>query len=267
MNCPLCSSSEKITKEFKNSTVYICKNCSLEFLEKQQDSDYYQNYCEHFDLSDTKIDELRDIQYSIHAEHIKKNISKGNLLDVGCSSGELLSRLKNDSNYDLFGIDPDKLAIDSAKQKYGSKITFSDSYLTNFESNKTFDAFIFRGTFQYLGNELISSMKKIKSLSTKSSKILMYSIPNSDSFLYHFLGENWHMFHKLEHTLIFNRLSILKLCEIFNYKLIELSYPYLETPYANPKKDYENLIDIIHNKKTNSFPFWGNIFQAVLEKN
>ncbi len=75
------------------------------------------------------------------------------------------------------------------------------------------------------------------------------------------------MLHKLEHTIIFTRLSILKLCEIFDYKLIELSYPYLETPYANLKKDYENLIDIIHNKKTNSFPFWGNIFQAVLEKN
>ena len=98
------------------------------------------------------------------------------------------------------------------------------------------------------------------------SKILIYSIPNSDSFLYTFLGENWHMFHKLEHTLIFNQLSIMKLCEIFNYKLIELSYPYLETPYANPKKDYENLIDLIQNKKTKSFPFWGNIFQAVLEK-
>ena len=267
MNCPLCLSTEKSIKKFENSTVYICSNCSLEFLEKQQNSNYYQNYHQHFDLSDRKIDELRNIQYSIHVEHIKKNIPKGNLLDVGCSSGELLSRLKNNTNYNLFGIDPDKSAIDSAKKKYDNDINFTDSYLTNYESDKKFDAFIFRGTFQYLGNELISSMKKIHSLSTKSSRILMYSIPNSDSFLYNLLGENWHMFHKLEHTLIFNRLSILKLCKIFNYKLIELSYPYLETPYANPKKDYENLIDIIQNNKIKSFPFWGNIFRAVLEKN
>ena len=168
MNCPLCLSVEKSTKNFQNSTVYICNNCSLEFLEKQQNSNYYQNYYEHFDLTDTKIDELRNIQYSIHAEHVKKNISKGNLLDVGCSSGELLSRLKNNSNYNLFGIDPDKSAIDSANKKHGTEINFKNSYLTNYESNNKFDAFIFRGTFQYLGDELISSMKKIQSLSTES---------------------------------------------------------------------------------------------------
>jgi len=41
----------------------------------------------------------------------------------------------------------------------------------------------------------------------------------------------------------------LKVCEIFRYKLIELSYPYLETPYANPEQEDEDLINLIKAKK------------------
>ena len=58
----------------------------------------------------------------------------------------------------------------------------------------------------------------------------------------------------------------MKLCEIYNYKICECSYPYLETPYANPAENYKNLIQLIKGKKNNSFPFWGNIMQIVLEK-
>ena len=94
----------------------------------------------------------------------------------------------------------------------------------------------------------------------------MYSIPNSDSILYHILGDKRHMFNKLEHTLIFNRNSILKLCELFNYKPIEISFPYLETPYSNVEEDYNSLINLIKKNETKSFPFWGNIMQIILEK-
>jgi len=240
--------------------------CSLQYLDEQQSRKYYQKYHEHFDLSNSEIDKLRKIQYSIHAEHLQKIISKGFILDVGCSSGELLSTLKNKPNYHLYGIDPDEQAISIGQKKFGPEIQFSSCYLTEYETDVKFDCFVFRGTFQYLGPNLRTTLKKIEKISSKNSKIVMYSIPNSDSFLYYILGEKWHMFHSLEHTLIFNKKSILKLCEIFNYKPIEISYPYLDTPYANLKENYESLIKLIQGSETKSFPFWGNILQVVLEK-
>ena len=60
--------------------------------------------------------------------------------------------------------------------------------------------------------------------------------------------------------------SVTELCERFDYKIQECSYPYLETPYANCVKDNESLIQLIKGEKKKSFPFWGNIMQIVLEK-
>jgi len=152
------------------------------------------------------------------------------------------------------------------KKNLELKFNFFDCDLVNFDTEIKFDCIIFRGTFQYLSTDLCKSMKKLNQICSKNSKIIILSLPNSDSFLYKILKNKWHLFHKLEHTLIFNRKSLYKLCEIYGYRIIELSYPYLETPYANITEDYENLIKLILDKKQISFPFWGNIIQVVLEK-
>ena len=170
LDCPLCSSSEKSIVKFDSCQVFVCQNCSLQYLNEQQDPDYYQRYHKNFDLHTSRNDQLRDIQYSIHAEHIQSIISKGKILDVGCSSGELISRLVKNKNYELYGIDPDQKAIEQAKINYPSA-SFSSCYLTDFETNEKFDAFIFRGTFQYLGNHLQNTMKKIDSISNSKTKI------------------------------------------------------------------------------------------------
>ena len=266
MNCPLCNSNNKQNKKLSNSQISICNDCSLNFIESKQDDNYYDGFCENFDLTDSKIDKLRDKQYELHTKYIQKIIPKGKILDVGCSSGELLKRISKEGNYELVGIDPDKKAIKNAQDK-NKKIKFFESDLIKFDLENNFDAFVFRGTFQYLSYDLIKSLKKMRTIGKQNAKIIILSLPNSDSILYKILGDNWHMFHKLEHTLIFNRKSFLKLCDIFNFKLVECTYPYMETPYANPEKDSQDLIDLIKLNKEKSFPFWGNLMQVVLEIN
>jgi len=266
MNCQLCGSDEQTVIELSSCEVNVCRNCTLQFIDEQTDNNYYQGFYEHFDLNNSEHDKLRKTQYSLQAEHLKKTIPSGKILDVGCSSGELLSNIVGKPQYSLYGIDPDKKAISQAKKKFGSEIQFFDSDLIHYETDIKYDGIVFRGTLQYLGSDLRMTMEKISKIFSSNGKMVMYSIPNSDSIQYYLLKDKWQLFHKLEHRLIFNRCSILKLCEIFKYKLIELSYPYLETPYANPEKDYEDLINLIKEKKIKSFPFWGNSMQIVLQK-
>ncbi len=266
MNCPLCNSDNKRERKLSNSNVSICNECSLNFIETKQEDEYYDGFCERFDLTDSKIDKLREIQYDLHAKYVQKIIPKGKILDIGCSSGELLKRISLNGNYQLVGIDPDKKAINIAQKKY-NKIKFFESDLIRFNLENNFDGFIFRGTFQYLSYDLITSLKKIKSIGKPKSKIIILSLPNSDSILYKILGDKWHMYHELEHTLIFNRKCFLKLCDIFNFNLLECSYPYMDTPYANPENDSQDLINLIKFNKEKSFPFCGNIMQIILEIN
>ncbi len=268
MICPLCNSKKIQEIKMQLCKIYQCNYCFLQFFSDNKydkDKNYLKKYGE--SRSDKSVlSKLRQVQYSIDAKHLKKNVLKGNVLDVGCSTGEFLSKLCKDSKLHLYGIDTDKDAISIAKNKSESSIDFINTDLINYQTNLKFDCIVFRGSFQFLGHDLKETLEKISKIGSKNCKIIIYSLPNSDSILYYLLKDNWHLFDKFSHTLIFNRISIMKLCELYNYKIHELSYPYLETPYANRIENYENLIQLIEGKKKNSFPFWGNIMQIVLEK-
>jgi len=266
MRCLLCNCETSVTIPIANDSIYECTNCSLQFMPEIKSDDYYDDYFDKFRSNNSNLDDLRKKQYNIDAQHMSNFLVSGNILDVGCSTGEFLSHFLAKSDCNLFGIDLDKGAISKAKKLYGEKIHFSVGHLHNFSEVKKFDCIVFRGTFQYLGSNLRLTMEKIQKILTKNGKILIYVLPNSDSFLYYYLKEKWHLFNRTEHTIIFNKKSILELCKLYNFKLLEISYPYLDTVYANPKKDYQSLIDLINEKKLQSFTFWGNIMQVVMKK-
>ena len=268
MVCPLCDSKEFQEFKMNSCKVYQCNQCFLQYInnkENKKKSHYLKNYNESR-KEDSTSSKLRQIQYSLDAKHLEKIISKGNILDVGCSTGKFLDNLSKIPNFNLYGIDPDMDAIAIAKKKCNSKIKFTNTDLNNYQTNLKFDCIIFRGSFQFLGYDLKKTLDRISKMSSKNIKIIIYSLPNSDSILYHLLKDEWHLFDEFSHTLIFNRNAITELCERFDYKIQECSYPYLETPYANCVKDNESLIQLIKGEKKKSFPFWGNIMQIVLEK-
>ena len=75
------------------------------------------------------------------------------------------------------------------------------------------------------------------------------------------------MFHPFEHQIIFNRKALLFLKNKFKFRLEEMSFPYLETPYADVEKDYLGILDIINKKSLKGVPFWGSTIQCVLVNN
>lgn len=266
--CPLCDSKKYHEIKMDRCIVYQCNNCTLEYINDQEykiDNNYLKNYDKVRNKKSTSS-KLRQIQYTLDAKHLEKNISQGNVLDVGCSTGDFLNILSQNPDLHLFGIDIDKDAISIAKTKYNSGINFFNTNLINYQTNLKFDCIVFRGSFQFLGSDLKGTLKKISEISSKNTKILIYSLPNSESILYYFLKDKWNLFDEFSHTLIFNKTSLMKLCKLYKYKIKECSFPYLETPYANQVNDYESLIQLINGEKKDSFPFLGNIIQVVLEK-
>ena len=85
--------------------------------------------------------------------------------------------------------------------------------------------------------------------------------------MYHLLKDKWNLFDQNTHKLIFNESSIEKLCKLYNFEIEHLSYPYLDTPYANPSKDYKKIIQSIRSGNFTNVPFWGNLMQVILKIN
>ena len=99
--------------------VYQCDSCTLEYINDQEykiDNDYLKNYNKVRNEKSTSS-KLRQIQYTLDSIHFSKNVSQGNVLDVGCSTGDFLNILSQKPDLRLFGIDTDKDAISTAKIK------------------------------------------------------------------------------------------------------------------------------------------------------
>lgn len=262
--CPLCSSYNIKTIKFEKQRIKKCVECDLQFIPtNSQNQNYFKNYFKFRNHTSSHY-KLRLKQYDIDTIFFSDIVSKGSVLDVGCSDGVFLSKLDKIGNYNLFGIDPDKFAINNAKKKF-PKIKFEANNLLKFQPKIKFDAIIFRGSFQFLGIELRNTLKKLPSILKRNARIYIFSLPNSDSFLYYLHKEKWNLFDEKTHKLIFNEFSIQKLCKLYNFEIEHFSYPYLNTPYANPIKDYKKLIQSIHSGNFSNVPFWGNIIQLVLK--
>jgi len=263
-NCPLCSSINIKTIKLQKQKIEKCISCNLQFIKtSSQDTSYFKNYNK-FRNHNSSHFKLRLKQYEIDSNFLSNIVSKGNILDVGCSDGVFLSKLNHVGTYNLFGIDPDEMAIKNAKKKF-PKIKFKTSNLLEFEPKIKFDAIVFRGSFQFLGLELQDTLKKLHRISKRKTKFFLFSLPNSDSFLYYLLQEKWNLFDEKSHKLIFNKFSIERLCELYNFEIEHTSYPYIDTPYANPLKDYKKMVQSIQSGNLTNIPFWGNIIQLVLK--
>ena len=267
--CLICGTKNNNLEDLNGIFLTKCNECGFQYIPNNNqylEKNYYSNYSRREDSTTDKRNELRREQYRIDAKFLSKYISKNSrILDVGCSAGHFLFEISNCYNLDsLMGIDIDSSAITKAKSKYSEAI-FKNIELLKLDSNETFDLILFRGTFQYLGEKLQKSITHLKKLLNKNGKIIIFSLPSSDSLIYKLLGDKWSLFNP-EMPLIFNEKSLRFLCEQSSLTIDDLSYPYLEDIYSNIEEDYKELIKIINGKSKKSTPFWGAIMRVVLSQ-
>lgn len=267
--CPSCNFA-KISKEFIGIyPINKCNNCDLVFiLETEVPSKNYSQYFQNQRLLDTKSRSLREKQYEIDLNHLQKD-NHGALLDVGCSDGIFLEKISKLEKFEfLQGIDIDNSAIKSVNERCLDKgIKFTNVDLLNFNSDILFHTIVFRGTFQYLGVTLKESILKCKEILHDNGRIYIYSLPHLDSFVFSLLGDKWTMFNPSEHRLFFNSKSINYLCKIYGFQIREISFPYVNTPYEDLKKNYRQIVELISKGlEVSNIPFYGNVMQIILEK-
>ena len=268
--CFLCGSSDVEHENIGDVLLVKCNACEFQHIPnnlKYLGDGYFSEYYDRRRKSDGNLNVLRKKQYQIDARYASQfTFDDSSVLDVGCSSGDFLSVINgNGKRLNLNGIDIDKSAIDEAKKKYSDIASFEENNLLDVSSEKIFDVILFRGTLQYLGDRLHDSMHHLNRLLSDDGKIIIFSLPSTDAFMYYLLRDKWALFHP-EMNLMFNENSIGYLADKYGYEIERLEYPYLGDVYSNPKNDYENIKKIILGEYSNSVPFWGSLMTVVLHK-
>jgi len=180
--CPLCGHDKNkalFVQKFANNLVHkitSCQNCGFIFVSNSPDQKYYSMYYKTMSKYEHERDEeIHKIYINIIKRYCKKSVK---ILDVGCSTGHLLYKLRKKGYKNIFGIDPSPKCKDLALQNFNINIETSDFF--SFSSRKKFGLIIFAAVFEHL--------EQVKKAVDKTSKLLsenghvFISVPDGGSF-------------------------------------------------------------------------------------
>ena len=233
-DCPICSCPEKtfLYKQNFNNTaislidnydVVVCMNCGFVYAENIPSQASFNNYYElmskyEFNYKDGIVSNdyidyfTKVVKFTI--PHINDKNAK--ILDIGCSTGALLSIFKSNGYSNLLGVDPSPSCVRATKKLYNIKAIVNN--ISNFNTNEKFDLIILSAVLEHLV-DLDSSMQKIWSL-LKNQGLLFIEVPDAERFD-SYISAPFQQF-SIEHTNYFSQYSIKNLLSRFSFKIIKM---------------------------------------------
>ncbi|MGE0558425.1 MAG: class I SAM-dependent methyltransferase [Burkholderiales bacterium] len=222
--------------------------------EKQKaryDSSYFSAY---------RNDPKREAMYVAERARIKKlKPSGGRILDVGCGLGGFLAGFAPEQ-WQRHGVEISEMAAGEAR-KAGIQVNdFAKAYDY---PDEYFDVITFRGSLQLIPTPFAVIQTCIKLL-VPGGILVFLATPNSNSPYYRrfktlpFLTPHGNF-------LIPSDIMMRNALQNFGLRIIEISYPYLETPYARPISDHlKFLMSYFGIRK--KFAFWKSSMEIYSEK-
>lgn len=210
MNCIICSSEVELFATSKGFNIYKCKKCGFGFTKdlKVNSSDYHRD-----DTYITEENLFKNI-FEKRVNIISKFTKGGKVLEVGCSTGLMLSLFKN-KGWEVVGVEVSKKAAEKAMQR-GIKVETKPFEDINF--NGKFDLIIFNHTLEHLQD--IKGVLKKASILLNIGGVLYIDLPNFDSVTANLQKQSWPLLLPNEHLWHFTYLSLKKILEENNMKII-----------------------------------------------
>lgn len=200
---------------------------------------------------------LRLKQFELDKKFITRYKKKGTICDVGCSTGEFLSHIKWEG--EKYGMEINHYA----KKIASSFINFEKNIFT--EKN-FFDLVVFRGTIQHVEDPFYMIRKTHEALK-KDGYIIFLATPNIESILYK-LKNTLPVFYNYEDTIYYRPSfqALTNLLKNYNFEVIEVNFPYINTPYSDFAGDHFKFLKNIFSKNFYPHPFWGSMMNIIAKK-
>tara|TARA_Y100000768_G_scaffold383505_1_gene365777 strand:- start:259 stop:1134 length:876 start_codon:yes stop_codon:yes gene_type:complete len=207
-------------------------------------------------------------QYEQDKKFIENFITSGKCLDVGCGGGLFLESLNK--NFTKYGIDIDNTSIKYAKDNFNSDYRVESLGEDSFNYN-SLDLIIMRGVIEHVLDPNLY-VKRCSELLVKGGYVFICATPNISSFTAKFYKQRWNLWHPIQHINLFDENTLTLLFEKYGFEKKIITYPYINTPYEDLEKDYQelekDLINIFQGKNIDriSPPFWGNMISVIYIK-
>jgi SAM-dependent methyltransferase len=217
---------------------------------KRYDDTYFSVY---------RDDPNRLVMYRAERRRVEQLVPSGRILDVGCGLGGFLAMFPSD-RWERYGVDVAEIAIREARAR-GIHINDFDrayDYPEGF-----FDVVILRGSLQLIPTPFAVLQICIRLLAA-GGVLALLSTPNSNSPYYRRFG-TLPFLTPQANFLVPSDTMMRNALQNFGMDIIEIRYPYMDTPYARPFRDhlYYALSFLGVNRK---FAFWRSTMEVYARK-
>lgn len=221
---------------------------------RHNDADLYD---ENYFVSRTMNDVKRLESFRREGRYISQYSSNsGAILDIGCSTGEFLTTIGWKGM--KYGIEISELARGAAIE---TGIVFDECVV---DQRDSFDVVIFRGTIQLLPNPF-EYMQIAYDVLKPGGIVVFLATPNANSIVYKMfntlpaLDPRRDYWTPSDITLQSNLRKI-------GFQVVDVSYPYVDSPYANPVIDHLHFLKLLLLRGNPRFAFWRNMMNVVGRK-
>jgi len=249
----------------KGFSTVKCQKCGLVFIENPLDSDsmskFYKEYYSKVHQANDLLNDKREIMYDLEIDFLKKHKSNGLVLDVGCSGGQFMDRLKR-SGFSVEGVEYGEGAYRAASKNH---IVYHGLF-PKLEFTKTYDIIVFRGVIEHVLNPT-EYLNRAISLLSSNGIIFITATPNRESMTFKIFNKDWNMHYPEEHIIHFSVDDFVNYFSKKGLKYYIENNMYTETPYCNFSRDINQIADKINNPDKNVVcpPFFDNMMTVVFK--
>jgi SAM-dependent methyltransferase len=223
-------------------------------VEQQQQRRYDESY---FALY--RDDPNRLAMYRAERSRIEKLKPAGRILDVGCGLGGFLAQFPPD-RWERYGVDVAEIAIREARAR-GIRVNDFDRAYDY--PDEFFDVIVLRGSLQLIPTPFAVLQECIRLLAP-GGVLALLSTPNSNSPYYRRFG-TLPFLTPHANFLIPSDIMMRDALRNFGLDLVEIRYPYLDTPYARPLRDHLYYLLSFFGVKR-KFAFWRSAMEVYARK-
>lgn len=226
-NCLVCGWETRKFAQTKGHIIYKCSHCGFGYTDQlgAQAGEY------HRDETYIQEEKLFENIFSKRIREVTKYIKTGKVLEIGCSTGLMLSILQK-KGFKVTGVEISKKAAEVA-QKRGIEVLVSPFEKIKFD--KKFDLVIINHTLEHLEDPL-KVLEKAKIILTPKG-YLMIDLPNFESPLAKLLKRKWPHLLPDEHLWHFTTKSFQIIFKKLDFKILTIKRASGIWDFGNPYKE------------------------------
>lgn len=266
VHCNLCGADDAAPWGTKGGiNICRCRKCGLIYCNPRPDNDELRQFYSkgYFDEGHYEEDRLRQRMYEIEIADIRKRFNGGGrFLDVGCAVGKFLATLP--ATFEKWGTEFSEEASRIGRERFGLDIKTGQIRHIKDLPEAYFDIVQMRGVLEH-SQDPFEDLAKIRRVLKDGGTLRISQLPNIGSACAILFRARFNQVKPGEHLYYFSRRTIDAMLKKAHFKITDICYPYLGTPYESLLKDMVHMLTCLV-KGRESPPFFGNMMIVYAKK-